>query len=348
MAKKRKTLPSNFYELVRNGDESAIWQALEACEIGAYDSKFSLRTALHYGLPNELVRRLIQRGEDINARDYYGRTPLHALACSHAYDIAFLIELGAQVNMRDNYGNTPLHFARFNAKNIQILLDHGADLHARNDDGQTALEKMLAECQNIDIAPCFETAKILLAAGESVNERMKASVKRIGEEFEFARENFARDYLAVTDAALSGLYALFSVPSVPRRQMHDGISPIALKGKTWQSKFDEIWQAFVPAKGVAKCVQGEIVRVTGRLEHEILDNGGINWDEDFRAMSGALAQYFAQGEFAPSLREEAINLARKISRNSDEELLYRVAELAVAWVEANPLPVALKKPSYKR
>lgn len=53
---------------------------------------------------------------------------------------------------------------------------------------------------------------------------------------------------------------------------------------SWQEQFDQLWDLLVPSCGAASTVQGEAVRVCGRLAHELLDNGGINWDDDFQTM----------------------------------------------------------------
>lgn len=45
---------------------------------------------------------------------------------------------------------------------------------------------------------------------------------------------------------------------------------------------------------------------------------------------------------------EAITLAKSIGANSDEDTLYRLNELAVKWVLANPTPIKLESVSYDR
>lgn len=51
-----------------------------------------------------------------------------------------------------------------------------------------------------------------------------------------------------------------------------------------QRYFDEckfIWQNYVPKKGKAHNLQGELLREIERIRCEAQDNGNINWDEEF-------------------------------------------------------------------
>ena len=58
----------------------------------------------------EVVRHLIERGVDVNARDCRQWTPLHFAARAHnAAVIKLLIEAGADVHARNNEGITSMH-----------------------------------------------------------------------------------------------------------------------------------------------------------------------------------------------------------------------------------------------
>ncbi len=93
-------------------------------------------------------------------------------------------------------------------------------------------------------------------------------------------------------------------------------------------------------------MQGEVIRVIGRITNEILDNGSVNWDEDYRKMAASLPAYFktADGETA----EKACTLAETISNKSDKDTLYQLTELTVKWVLENNEPKALEKVDYSR
>lgn len=44
----------------------------------------------------------------------------------------------------------------------------------------------------------------------------------------------------------------------------------------------------VPDKGHAFTVQGEVIRIVGKVTRELLDNGSINWDSEYEKLTQAL------------------------------------------------------------
>jgi hypothetical protein len=46
----------------------------------------------------------------------------------------------------------------------------------------------------------------------------------------------------------------------------------------WTKRHAELWADLVPDRGQASTVQGEIIRMTGRLADEANRNGNVNWD----------------------------------------------------------------------
>ncbi len=138
---------------------------------------------------------------------------------------------------------------------------------------RTALRAILESCTNARLPRVVHSARILLDAGSPVPDDVAQLVTRIGTQFEFHRAGFNPDYLAETDAALSELYRLFDVAPVARRITHDGTSPITVRATDTDEQFDELWELLVPSGGSAATIQGEVIRLAGRIARELLTNG---------------------------------------------------------------------------
>lgn len=194
-----------------------------------------------------------------------------------------------------------------------------------------------------------EISAILLNAGASVTPAMKESVKRIGKDFEFFREKFNKDSVDEVLDALLQFYRLFDVEPVANRIMNDGTAPIQVTATTWSKQHQELWEYLIPPQGHAQTVQGEVIRITGRVSHEVLNNGGGNWDAEYRKMLDALTRHLGSGApLAPVLLQEVADLAGRLRNGSDYDAPARLCELAVLWVLANPQPLAMAQLEYTR
>ena len=349
MAKKKKTLPANFYELLEAKDLEALKAVFNECELNAYDRYSFKKPALSfYDIPLELIDWLITQGADANAKDEYNRTPLHYHASiNKVQKVALLLEKGADIEAKDTYENTPLHFAEYNAETVQLLIEKGADVNAKDDRGYTPLERMLSRLRNAYIEKAAKAAEVYLKAGLKPTKFAKEQITRIGKDFEFHRNNFNPEYLEQTDAALQQLYKLFKVTPVPRRIQHDGKSPIVLTGETWEKRYEQAWELLVPSSGSASTVQGEVVRIAGRVNDELLRNAMGNWNKEYQKMLNAISGYLQQGN---SLSESELAEVADIQKHileDDGTGTQRLCELATAWVVQNPQPIALEKVNYK-
>jgi ankyrin repeat protein len=349
MAKKKKTLPANFGELLEANDLEALKAVFNECELNAYDRYSFKKPALSfYDISLELMDWLIAQGADINVKDEYDRTPLHYHAqVNNVERVALLLERGADIEAQDKYKNTPLHFAEYNAEVAQLLIEKGADVNAKDDRGNTPLERMLSRLRNAYIEKAAKTAEVYLKAGLKPTKFAKEQVTRVGEDFEFHRNNFNPEYLEETDAALQELYKLFDVPPVPRRIQHDGKSPIVLTGETWEKRYEQAWELLVPSSGRASTVQGEVVRIAGRVNDELLRNAMGNWNKEYQKMLNAISGYLQQGN---SLSESELAEVADIQKHileDDGTGSHCLCELATLWVTKNPEPMALEKVNYK-
>jgi ankyrin repeat protein len=93
----------------------------------------------------DLLRQALDEGEDINARNSTGVTPLN-LAITYNQDpeiIKFLLQQKANINIPDDFNVSPLHNAvkKSSAAVIDMLLQVGADMYLKNEpDNQTPFD----------------------------------------------------------------------------------------------------------------------------------------------------------------------------------------------------------------
>lgn len=352
MAKKRKTLPKDFDKLIKNGDINELKNVFDNCEINAY-TRYYKTTALSYeGIPDEFAKWLVEKGADINAKDISGYTPLMNQIRYRKSNIKLFLDLGSDINIKNKYGDTPLHLAvkHGRVEAVRLLIEYGDNPNKDLDKNETPLEEGLEYCTNAQITTMAEIADILLEAGAEITDHMKTYVEEIGKRFELYRDSFNKDYLEETDAALTHLYELFHVVPVPRLNKHDGISMIRVKSEGWRKQHTELWNFLVPGRGHAKTVQGEVIRISGKVAHELLDNGGMNWDNDYRIMLDSFIKYVRSGV---SLSEDEISEAAESAKNilnasDNEKKVEKLSELAVQWVLKNPEPILIEKVEYNR
>ena len=197
----------------------------------------------------------------------------------------------------------------------------------------------------------LQCSKLMLDAGLKVTKNVQKSVKAIGDNFERYREVFNKDLLATTDAALNELYKLFDVEPAAKHITHDGTQSITITGNTPQEQFNNLWDLLVPPQGAAKTVQGEVIRIAGRVRSEFYRNGGANWDREYRSMLNALIKHLgSHNALSDDDLARAKDIAHSINGKADfdEDILDELALLALTWVSLNLEPFPLKKPTYTR
>ena len=75
--------------------------------------------------------------------------------------------------------------------------------------------------------------------------------------------------------------------------------------------------------------------------------GGVNWDSDFKKMADAFLEHVQKGNPLPSPDlSDVADIVADVKRKSGDT--NRMMEIAVTWVLANPMPIKLAPPSYKR
>ncbi len=136
--------------------------------------------------------------------------------------------------------------------------------------------------------------------------------------------------------------------------VHDGVSPIIVPDGDEDKAFQALWDYLVPPRGKAQTAQGEIIRIAGRVQYEFLDNGCINWDEDFKKMLDAFLQYLQLGKgFDEEDLKTAGVLVNLIKENGDQgfiddKLILVLCSCAMTWVKQNPEVMAPLPAEYSR
>ena len=130
-------------------------------------------TPLHLAAANDkkgaVVRRLINAGADVNAKDNYGWTPLSCASKNGNLDVVIaLMGAGADVNAKakDDHCIIPLHLASNNGHTdiVTALINIGADINAKTKDKSTPLH-------SASIAGRTDIVIALINAGADVNSK---------------------------------------------------------------------------------------------------------------------------------------------------------------------------------
>ncbi len=355
MAKKRKTLPNDFGSILAAGDVDAMLAVFQTCELDARGGIFKSTALGLPGCPPELARELVARGLDVDAPDSSGVAPL-ARQAGRTRDPAILetlLDLGADLeraqSARDR--STALHAAAGShgaTSSVRALLARGARVDATGFGQRTPLTVALLDASDGDrsaVVLAAEKARLLLDGGAKIGRDDARYVASAGRAIELQRRPEAP--MPDVDAALAELYRMFDVPPVPPRVVHDGISRITVSSDDVTGQYRELWDLLVPAQGPAATVQGEVIRLVGRLGREILDNGSPNWDADFRAMTDALVAHLGSQVAADPV--ELADLGGRVRTGAfDQVAVDRLTDVTVSWVLANPDPIPLPTPGYKR
>ncbi len=362
---KKKELVENFQEIIDSGDMEAFKKVFDTCEISATKAPRTIGKG----------RTKHQWQTNCNAFSYKNLTPAH---------IQFLVDSGLEVNSNCGYGYPAITFQASNKENLRCLLDNGADIEcvvspklgtplaiacmcqdvdgvrnlidagasirATGVEGKTLVDLALSYCGE-RFSQALSVAKMLLEHGAKTTDKTREYLFDLARSFAYERANMTKEEIDEINPLLDVVLSRLDISPivVPQKNKHDGVSAITVNAKNLREQFDELWAKLVPESGKAQTVQGEMIRIAGKVSYEILNNGGLNWDGDYKKMVQALSGYvssFNSSENAPV--DEANSIIKKISASTDEKPLYRLTEIIVNLVIANPQPVQLGEVDYIR
>ena len=360
----RKTLPADIEQIIASGDVEAVARAVERCEVGAYlrGSAYESRL-MHFPASEEITDFLLARGEDINSRDRYERTPIHARVWARCLDqIPLLIARGGDINACDTSDQTALFgvVERFPVADVSLMMSWGADplvvADSRVYGKATLVENVVSWHNFLDAPRALAVIRLLLSVGAPVGERVPIALRTMDRTRCTFITHGLPDHLSQSrvdeaSAALSELCALFGVeqreakpaPVVGERLVFDA-------GATPKQVFSRLWDQLVPDSGQCQTLQGEVIRIAGRVGYEVYDNGGINWDRSFGALLDQYLGVVRSGlPMAPAsvARAEAAVASLK-GRSMSHQAVDDITELAVAWVRLNPVLVEMDLPDVGR
>lgn len=338
MPRKRKKLVENFEELLAAGDMDALKAVYDTCALDAVFG-YSKDTALALrGTPLELMRWLIDQGLDVNAENRFGKTALAEHANRGDIDrMKVLLECGADIEA-GKY--PPLFMAAMShqPEAIALLLENGADLHSecRLGLGRTAFKEAVATADTGAISRVLESIEVLLDAGSKIDDEAREEFTKFGRRYNRMSGKARDEYQPVMDR----LYERIGAERPDVITPHDGHSDIIVpEDKSTNGQFKYLWNYLVPGGGAAATVQGEVIRIVGRLGYEALEMGYVNWDEDFVQMTDFWLETVGAAENAMSVVKR---------RKAGEADIDALTEAAVAWVAEHPKPIELGEVSYQR
>ena len=347
----RKTLPNDIKEILASGDVEAVAEAVKNCEIGAYlRSEYGKPKLLHLVCSQEIVEFLVARGEEINCRNERGQTPIHCRVTQRRPDlIPGLIALGGDINARDNTDQTPLFGAveRLDAPEVEQMIQWGADptldAHSKIYGDYTLTKYALSWYNFFDSPRILRIFNVLRTHGAHPSGEEYKALQAMDKDrcsiIAHNPEDASNPRFLEAAEALRQLCEMFGVAQQVARPAPSVGEKLELDpSKSWKKLSNELWDLLVPLDNQAETLQGEAIRITGKVAYEVYDNGGINWEPTFNAL---LQQFLEIISSEVPLSADELARAKKavgdLRGGKSTEASDVLREAAVHWVLANPV-----------
>ena len=347
----RKTLPNDIKEILASGDVGAVAEAVKNCEIGAYlRSEYGKPKLLHFVCSQEIAEFLVARGEDINCRNERGQTPIHCRVKQHRPDlIPGLLALGGDINARDNTDQTPLFGAveRLAAPEVEQLIQWGADptldAHSKIYGDYTLTKYALSWYNLFDSPRILRIFKVLRAHGAHPSGEEYKALQAMDKDrcsiIAHNPEDASNPRFQEAAEALRQLCEMFGVAQQIARPAPSVGEKLELdSSKSWKKLSNELWDLLVPLDNQAETLQGEAIRIAGKVAYEVYDNGGINWEPTFNELLKQFLEIISSE--VPLSADELVRAKQAVGDlrgGKSTEASDVLREAAVHWVLANPV-----------
>ena len=203
----------------------------------------------------------------------------------------------------------------------------------------------------VDSARALEVMQLLLSHGAPVDERISVALEEMDRQrctfISHGHDHISPAEFAAISDAFAQLCELFGVQMQQARRAPKPGEQLTLDAnEDVFEQFDQLWQLLVPTSGQCETVQGEVIRIAGKVGYEIYNNGGVNWRRSFTALLRQYLTIVASGQaLAPAdlarAKEAVASLKARSMDNDDAKV---ITQLAVRWVRLNPLVKALDLP----
>ncbi|MBN2578872.1 MAG: hypothetical protein JXB10_07770 [Pirellulales bacterium] len=118
----------------------------------------------------------------------------------------------------------------------------------------------------------------------------------------------------------------------------------------YDQEYAKLWKELVPVSGQAKTIQGELVRVIGRLADEFYRNGNTNWDVGYRIFTNFLSKHLLEDKLfnAQTLDQIKQDIAeirdfgsgkKNLEYIEGEDAFDRITDRVVEWCQHNSVPI---------
>ena len=105
----------------------------------------------------------------------------------------------------------------------------------------------------------------------------------------------------------------------------------------------ELWRTYVPPRGQADTVQGELIRAVEKLRDEAHRNGNMNWGDDHARLARYVRETLVSGVFAAEaereIRADVDRLLDYEHPETEDGPYDRLVDRLVEWARAQPGPV---------